>query len=104
MANLHPAATIARIDGRWPSLLPSCANDVCGLHRRLTTHTTTRRGTLAASYYIQQRHPALHVSGQINGLHHTASTTARSASDRNLYQGVLQTMALHVAHDMSYRS
>ena len=25
MASLHPAATIARIDGRWPSLLPSCS-------------------------------------------------------------------------------
>jgi hypothetical protein len=24
MASLHPSATIARIDGRWPSLLPSC--------------------------------------------------------------------------------
>ena len=26
MASLHPSATIARIDGRWPSLLPSCSN------------------------------------------------------------------------------
>src|SRR5262245_16248882 len=25
MASLHPAATIARIDGSWPSLLPSCS-------------------------------------------------------------------------------
>ena len=25
MASFHPAATIARIDGRWPSLLPSCS-------------------------------------------------------------------------------
>src|SRR5215472_6984291 len=25
IASLHPAATIARIDGRWPSLLPSCS-------------------------------------------------------------------------------
>jgi hypothetical protein len=25
MASLHPAATIARIDGPWPSLLPSCS-------------------------------------------------------------------------------
>jgi hypothetical protein len=24
MASLHPSATIARIYGRWPSLLPSC--------------------------------------------------------------------------------
>src|SRR5262249_53916621 len=30
--------------------------------------------------------------------------TARGASDHNPYQGVLQTMALHAAHDMSYRS
>src|SRR5262249_17388391 len=64
-------------------------------------HTTTRRGALGASC-IQQR-PAPHVSGQI-GLRHKASTTARGASGRNPYQGVLQTMALHVAHDMSYRS
>src|SRR5262249_13910884 len=45
---------------------------------------------------------APHVSGQI--LHHKASIAARGASDRNLYQGVLPTMALHVAHDMSHRS
>src|SRR5215813_8049759 len=25
IASLHPATTIARIDGRWPSLLPSCS-------------------------------------------------------------------------------
>jgi hypothetical protein len=25
MASFHPSATIARIDGRWPSLLPSCS-------------------------------------------------------------------------------
>jgi len=25
MGSFHPAATIARIDGRWPSLLPSCS-------------------------------------------------------------------------------
>jgi len=25
IASLHPAATIARIDGRWSSLLPSCS-------------------------------------------------------------------------------
>ena len=33
-----------------------------------------------------------------------ASITARGASDHNLYQGVLQTIALHAAHHMSYRS
>jgi hypothetical protein len=63
--------------------------------------TTTRRGALGASR-IQQR-PAPDVSGQI-GLPHKASITARGASGHNLYQGVLQTMALHVAHHMSYRS
>jgi hypothetical protein len=52
-------------------------------------HTTIRYGAL--------------VSGQI-GLRHKASITVRGASDRNLCQGVLQTMALHVAQDMSYRS
>jgi len=71
-------------------------------------HTTTNPGALAASCItavcIRQRHPALHVSDQINGLHHKASITARGASDHNLYQGVLQTMALPVAHHMSYRS
>jgi len=65
-------------------------------------HTTTRRGAPAVVSCIQQR-PAPYVSGQI-GLRHKASTTARGASGRNLYQGVVQTMALHVAHDMSYRS
>src|SRR5215831_6527215 len=64
-------------------------------------HTTTRRGALGASC-IQQR-PAPCESGQI-GLRHKASITARGTSGRNLYQGVLQTLALHVAHDMSYRS
>src|SRR5262245_32570782 len=64
-------------------------------------HSTTRRGALGASC-IQQR-PAPYVSGQI-GLRHKASTTARGASGRNLHQGVLPTMVLHVAHDMSYRS
>src|SRR5262249_32569927 len=56
------------------------------------------------SSYIQQHHPALHVSGQITGLHHKASITAREANDHNPYQVVLQTIALHAAHDMSYRS
>src|SRR6516165_9823029 len=63
-------------------------------------HTTTRRGAPAVVSCIQQR-PAPYVSGQI-GLRHKASTTARGASGRNLYQGVVQTMALHVAHHMSY--
>src|SRR5262245_21817471 len=49
----------------------------------------TRRGALAAS--CGQKRPAPHVSGQI--LHHKASIAARGASDRNLYQGVLPTMA-----------
>src|SRR5262249_42606950 len=63
--------------------------------------TTTRRGALGASCIEQG--PAPYVSGQI-GLRHKASTTARGANGRNLYQGVLQTMAFHVAHHMSYRS
>src|SRR5215469_6842722 len=67
---------------------------------------TTRRGALVASCIaalcIRQRDPAPHASGQIR-LRHKASIAARGASDRNLYQGVLQTTALHVAHDMSYR-
>src|SRR5262249_51800755 len=63
--------------------------------------TTTRRGALGASC-IQQRPPPF-VSGEI-GLRHKASITPRGASGRNLYQGVLQTMALHIAHHMSYRS
>jgi hypothetical protein len=46
--------------------------------------------------------PRPHERGQI-GLRHKASIILRGASGRNLYQGVLQTMALHVAHDMSYR-
>src|SRR6266508_804793 len=64
-------------------------------------HTTTRRGALAASC-IQKR-PAPYVRAKI-GLRHKASITARGASGRNLYQGLLPTRALHVAHDMSYRS
>src|SRR5262249_29607640 len=47
--------------------------------------------------------PHARTSGQI-GLRHKASTTARGASGCNLYQGVLQAVALHVAHHMSYRS
>src|SRR5262245_59759074 len=34
IASLHPAATIARIDGRWPSLLPSCSK-TGGVNERL---------------------------------------------------------------------
>src|SRR5215467_8869550 len=63
--------------------------------------TTTRPGALGASC-IQPR-PAPYVSTQID-LRHKASIAARGASGRNLHQGVLQTMALHAAHDMSYRS
>src|SRR5215470_19788808 len=74
-----------------------------GLEESWLRHTTTRRGALAASY-IQQRRPVPHVSGQINGLRHKASITARGASDHNPYQVVLQTMALHADHHMSYRS
>ena len=70
------------------------------------SHTNPRRGALAASCIaascIRQRRPAPHVSGQ-NGLRHKASIAARGASDRNPYQGVLQTMALHAAQHMSYR-
>jgi hypothetical protein len=62
---------------------------------------TTRRGALGAS--CSQQRPAHYVSGQI-GLRHKASRTARVASARNLYQGGVQAMALHVAHDMSSRS
>src|SRR5262245_62354925 len=61
-------------------------------------HTTTRRGALAAACTaascIRQRRPVPHVSGQINGLRHKASITARAASDHNLYQRVLQTMGV----------
>ena len=60
-----------------------------------------RRGALGAS--CGQQRPAHYANGQI-ALHHKASTTARGESGRNLYQGVVQAMALHVAHDTSYRS
>jgi len=75
------------------SLTHGCMGKHCSMKH-------TRRGALGASYI--QQHRALDVNGQI-GLLHKASTTARGASGRNLYQGVLQTIALHVAHDMSYR-
>jgi hypothetical protein len=61
----------------------------------------TRRGALGAS--CNQQRPAHYVNGQID-LHHKASTTARGASGRNLSQGVVKAMALHVAHGTSYRS
>src|SRR5262245_45222018 len=87
--------------------IPSISSNIMFLHPGLEEswlrHTTTRRGALAAPY-IQQRRPVPHVSAQINGLRHKASITAHGASDHNPYQGVLQTTALHAAHDMSYRS
>src|SRR5262249_3035142 len=82
---------------RW-----SAANDGVRIAPEAHYGTTTRRDVPAGASCIQQRLPR-YVSGQIDGLHYKASIAARGASDRNLYQGVLQTTAWHVAHDMSYR-
>jgi hypothetical protein len=88
------AVATSREGHRWPSFHRPLKRVADGI-------LTTRRGALGAS--CSQQRPAHYVNGQI-GLRHIASTTARGASDRNLYQGGLQAMALHVAHDMSYRS
>src|SRR5262249_26369856 len=68
--------------------------------RRTTAHHYSSGGSRCFMYSTA---PRPYVSDQI-GLRHKASTTARGASGRNPYQGRLQTTALHVAHDMSYRS
>jgi hypothetical protein len=64
-------------------------------------HTYYSSGCSSCFMYSKAPRPLLRAK---IGLRHKASITARGASDRNLYQGVVPTMALHVAHDMSCRS
>src|SRR5262249_46628963 len=86
----------------------ACQTSTPAFEERRLRHTITRWGALAASCiaaaYIQQRRPVPHVSGQINGLRHKASITARGASDHKPSQVVLQTMACHPAHHMPNHS